>query len=109
MRVSLVAKTSTDIRGTNRLDADSPKKASEPLSLGELLGYIARVSNPSNQMNTQTTSKGGMGPAAKMSTLKELITFCLDQFKDGQIKGFRMIIDSGQEQFDDISIGTLAG
>lgn len=40
---------------------------------------------------------------------KMRVSFCLDQFKDGQIKGFRMIIDSGQEQFDDISIGTLAG
>ena len=63
MRVSLVAKTSTDIRVYNRLDADPLQKASEPLSLGELLGYIARVSNPSNQMNTQTTSK--------------LLTYCL--------------------------------
>lgn len=57
---------------------------------------------------TKITNYGGMGPASRMGPLKELIDFCLDQFEDGQIKGFKMVIDSGQDPMDEISIGTLA-
>lgn len=50
----------------------------------------------------------GMGPASKMGPLKELVNFCLDQFEDGQIKGFKMIIDSGEDLMEEVSLGTLA-